>query len=483
MKYPYLCHVPHGTFLSLLILLTAAISTTHADADADTSVPTLVSMSSDHAEAKQHIQSGIRDTLLGWDEQARQHFRAAVAADPQCALGWCGLMLTEGATAEAQNALGEIFASDYAGTPQEEALLSSWLAMIQGSRGRAGEEFAERSLQYRNDTLSACWAIYLLHDGYDNLSGKALPNQARALQMAQELYERRPEDALVSYLRGWVEASAPEPSETALTAAQQAANLLPEHPSAQLLYGHLLYRKGQLQQAIGYVHHAAELAAMARPFVPHGTNQQPETGSASLASAPLEVRAKLYESTLLWLNGQKKESLVLQSQLLRATAAVPREDSLLPGAVLLHWEARTLPLRLLLLSPELPTDKQVAAACKAALPALVETSDALLDFRDCLRFCLVARQRAAAGKGADAQRCITAAGGSLHRLEEARERCEGQGGYVLSAWERAREACQQALCAAKAATYSESSDIWLRCLEEQQRPATLLMPPVIPHKK
>ncbi len=454
-----------------------------AHAHHPTDAAPLIVMAADNEESNSCVQLGLRDMLLGWDEQARLHFRAAVTADADCALGWAGLMLTEGATAESRDALERVLSDGVRMTPAEESLLSTWLRLARGDRSGAGEEFAERAARFRNDILSACWAVLLLHDGYEEIGGKPFANQRRALEIAQQLYERRPGDGLVSYLRAWVEEAAPVPSETALEAARQAAEVMPEHPATQLLYGHFLFRNGQIAGAISALHKAAERAGEARRIVPHGTMEHAGQGLDSPEFWPLEIRAKLYESSLLWIQGKQRESLLIQSDLMKMANQTAAPYAAAPGAVLLHWEARTLPLRLLMLAPKVPSDAQIAAATKASLPQPAAKRDPVLEVRDCLRFCLVARQRAAAGKVAEAIKCIKAAELSFQGLEAARERCAGQGPYILSAWTRAHEACQSALFAAKAAAYPDTSDVWLLSLEKVQKPATMLMPPVLPHIK
>ncbi len=479
MPIPQTLRVPHGTITLLLLLATPLCASTTPGP----STPILITMASDNAEAKQHIQLGVRDFLMGWEEQAGEHFHAAIEAERSSALAWCGLMLVEGATTESRDALAEIFSEDPVLTPQETALIESWLRLIQAGPVGAGEEFAERAEQYRNDTLSAAWAIRLLHDGYERIGGKALPNQQRALMLAEQLYTRKPQDTLAAYLRAWVEQSAPAPSDTALAAAQHAAETLPEHPATQLLCGHMLYRKGRLKEAIPHLKLAVKQAETSRNNVPHGTMEQRESRKISLEMWPLEVRIKLYLSTLFHLDGQKQASEALQRELLKNAGEVPESQRRTPGAVLLHWEARTLPLRLLMLSPSLPTDAQVHAAVQAATPAGVPAAEPLHELRDCLRFCLVARQRAAAGKGTQARKCLEAAEAAFKRYEASREDCARQGAYVLSAWTRMHAACELALLAAKAAAYPDSAEFWRQSFEEKLRPETLLMPPVLPQVK
>ncbi len=479
--------VPHGTLtVAMLPLLSALILPLAAeelrgDVAALPQVPQLVVMATEEEAAHLSVQSAVLDMLLGWDESARLHFRAALAADPNCGLAWCGLMLTEGPTAESRDALQQWMMSEAAdaATPAEMQLMTTWLRWVQGGRSGAGEEFAERAAQFRADWLSACWAIVLLHDGYDS-SGKPLPAQQRVLKLAEGLYSRLPDNPVVAYLRAWVEEVAPVISDEALQAAERAVVALPEHPSPRLLLGHLLFRRGQFKEAILCFHEAAGRAGVARKIVPHGTVEQDSDGCYPLELWPLEIRAKLYESTALWLDGRERDSLMVQSELLKRAASVDNRYREAPGAVLLHWEARSLPLRLLMLRKKMPSDAQVAAASKAAIPTVPEKGEPVLELRDCLRFCVVARQRAAAGKEKQALRCLEAAEACFKRLAEAEERCKGQGEYQLSAWARAHEACRLALYAAKAAVYPDTAEIWLRSLEEAKRPATMLMPPVLP---
>ncbi len=440
----------------------------------------LVVMATENELTQSHVQLALRDMLFGWDESAQLHFRAAVEADDSCALAWLGLMLTEGVTEENRRQLETLLGSDdVAATPPEMSLLMTWLRLLRGERAGAGDEFAERAAQFRADSFSAYWAVLLLHDGYE-LTGKPRANQTRSLNMARELYERRPDDAYACYLRAWVEESAPEVSDEALAAARKAVTLMPAHPSMQLMLGHLLYRKGLLAEAIEHLREASSRAEELRKNVPCGTFLKTQDGTYPVECCPLEIRAKLYESTLLWISGKERESLLIQASLLKQMRSMESTLKDAPGAVLLRWEAATLPLRLLMLRPSLPSDAQVSAAAQAAMPAQAEKGDALLDVRDCLRFCVVARQRAAAGKVKQAIRCVEAADKSLKRLQEAETQYRGQGAHQLSAWTRACEACTQALLAAKAAAYPETACIWLQSLEQAQRPATLLMPPVLP---
>ncbi len=496
MKISLSRFVPHGTLFFALSILATHVHAQDAlppdtagqgEVQAESSAPVpaffLLSMATESTEASDTTQLGIRDMLLGWDEMARLYFRTAVKADRNCALAWCGLMLTEEPTAESRNELERIFAADCPATPPEMNLLTTLLRLVRGEHVGAGEEFAERATQFRADTLSACWAAYLLRDGYEEIVGKPLPNQQRSLEMIESQYTRKPQDPMVAYLRGWVEESAPEPSDAALAAAQYAAETLREHPAPQLLYGHLLFRKGRLDEALAAVRRASQYAEEQRKNVPHGTMEQAPTEPYPLEMWPLEIRSRLYESTILFLKGDVAASRKLQSELAAKAHAVSASLAAAPGAILLQWEARTLPLRLLVLAPKKPADAQVSAAVKLACPSTADKQDPVFHACECLRFCLVARQRAGGKRQAQAIRCLESAEASLSKVAAAKDACRVQGAYALSAWSRMHEACRLAILAAKSAVYSKTESIWTQSLNEGlKRPATLLMPPVLPGK-
>ncbi len=433
-------------------------------------------MASATEECCEHVFHGLQDILLGWDESAHARFLAAQAADPDCALAQLGALLTATGLPDAaqREALEASISHELAMTPAEAALVSTGLVLLSGERETAAQEFRKRVETWRADVLSACWAVLLLHDGYDE-TGKPLPNQAIALEMIQQLWLKHraghPCSAIVCYLRALMEETAPVVSEEALQSAQQAAYLLPTHPSPRLLWGHLLFRSGRVKESIPHFSKAVELAVAMRVAQGDDAKNPPYDW-------PLEMRARLYESTALWVDGQAKAARKTRRTMNAWPLCV--DNPAAPGNILLRWEANTLPLRVLVLSPKVPYDGEIDAAVKAATPKPSLKDDAVLHLRDCLRFCLVARQRAHASKWADALRCIEAAEKSYKKLEESRTHAE-QGG-ALSSWMRACEACEVAINAAKAVSYPSSAEIWRQNCARAQRAASLLMPPAVPEQ-
>ncbi len=434
--------------------------------------PRLVGLATPTEECAEDVFYGLQDILLGWDESAHARFSAAVEADEGCAVAQLGLLLTSGDSpnSSALAALESAIHNELAMTPAEAALLSTGLVLLSGDRSGAAQEFRERIKKWRADLLSACWAVLLLHDGYDE-TGKPLPNQAAADELIQQLWLKHranhPCSAIVCYLRALMEETAPTISQDALQSAAHAANLLPQHPSPQLLLGHLLLRSGRVHESIPYFAKAAELAKAVRV-------SQGETPDSVPYAWPLEIRARLYEATALWMDGQFDDALKARRMLNALDLDAAQLDS--PGALLLRWEARTLPLRILVLRPEIPYDGEIKAATQVATSALKD--DPVHHLRDCLRFCLVARQRAKASKRESAVKCIEAAQKAYDSLlARGNELGQGRG---ASSWARACEACEVAINAAKAATYSSTAEIWEENCRRAMRPSTLLMPPVIP---
>ncbi|MDO5472322.1 MAG: hypothetical protein Q4F35_03200 [Akkermansia sp.] len=427
-------------------------------------------LATNNVAANQFMQAGMVDLLLGWEESARVHFEKAVVADEMCSLAYVGLMMTEPDVqkrAESLAALSERI-STLPTTPVEAFYLSTFLKLIGNDHLGAAEDFCRRAERFRRDTFSACWGILLLHSadlGYDE-QGKPLRLQERALELAEKLYAQYPENALVCFVRAYVEEAAPVVSEKALQAAMKAVELLPEHPIPAHLLGHLYYRSGQAEKSIPHFIKAVQ-AATGKGI--------PEWESAVL------MTSRLYVSTAMWSAGMDSRALATR----RAMNAMPldREHLHAPAVILQRWEAATLPLRVLVMRPDTPTPGEITAAAKAAevKPAL-PGDDPVLLVRDCLRAALYARLRAAKKDAEYAARSLKLAEDALHRYEQTREATLAAGVHYITPWMRALEACQIAINIAKAEFYAQTSEIWRENAHRAVRPVTLMLPPVIPQR-
>lgn len=427
-----------------------------------------LALATESEEAQKEVQAGLVDLLLGWEESARIRFERAAKADDMCSLAWCGLMMTEADPAARKRSMQELTEriNQLPTTPPEAFYLATFFRLLANDQLGAAEDFIQRAERYRHDVFSACWGILLLHCsdvGYDEL-GKTLPHQSRALELAGKLYQENPENALVCFVRGYVEEAAPVVSEQAIQAAEKSVRLMPGHPIPQHLYGHLLYRSGSAGEAVSHFMEAVKSATR---------KDIPEWESSVL------MTSRLYVSTAMWTAGQSAKALATR----RAMNKMPldREHLHAPAVILHRWEAATLPLRVLVAGKKVPSIGQITAASSAAevKPAL-PGDDPVLLVRDCLRACLYVRLRAKNKDVRNAAKSLALAEEALKQFEQTREDVLARGVHYITPWTRALEACQVALSMARAEVYTRTADMWKESARQAVRPVTLMLPPVIP---
>lgn len=453
-------------------MVTAAETAGGSHHSSTTSCQLRLALASDNEEACQQTSAGMLDLLLGWGESARLHFGQALKADSSCFLAYCGLLLAETDSSARQQAVGK-FMEDLASsrevraTPAESFYMSAFLKLLSHDHLGAAQDFCTRADRFRGDIFSACWGILLLHCldfGYAP-DGAIEHWQEQALSRASALFAVHPENAMVCFIRAYIEESAPAPSTEALNAARKSVELLPGHPAPEHLLGHLLYRSGNAHEALPHFRKAAQYA--------HRAEIPP-------SDATLEMTALLYESTALWADRQDREAL--RTRRAMNAMALDRDRLLAPGAILQRWEASTLPLRVLVRRENLPTPGELAAAAKAVAIDSSATDDPLLHVRDCLQATLHARLKTAAHDVQGSLRSLKLAEEAIKRLEAAQTRMLGQSPLLLTPWLRAREACQIALYAARAETYPSTADLWKRNENEAVQPISLLLPPTVPQR-
>lgn len=421
---------------------------------------------------KRRIEGGMIDLLLGWEEHARVQFAHAieegVATGNTSLMAYCGMMLAcEKADERDANRmlLQENIDSIFA-TPVEIFYLSTFLKLMSGEIMGAADDFALRSSQYKRDKFSALWACMLYHcseAGYDIL-GRPNRNQARALELASSLYNSNPQDALVCYVRAYIEEAAPNISGEALEAARKSTLGLPNHPMPRLLYGHLLYRMERAEEAIFQFKKAVELS---------------KNGEIRASERRLQMIAELYEATALWSAGKTDEAL--QCRRAMNSVSINRENINDSAEVLRRWEANTLPLRVLVLREKPPGVLEIRAAANAATPKpALEDDDPVLLVRDCLRSALYARARMRQNDSENAQKSLQLARESFEKFQETQQDVFKRGNHYITPWFRAEEACRIAILAAGADVFPDADESWKNLAEGIKQPANMLMPPPLP---
>lgn len=429
----------------------------HSSAISDTRKPDLqVLISSNSEDAALHVNLGLQHCLLNYQEKARYHFKKAVEADDQCLLAHVGmLMVYPSGSIEYKQHLAHVNALSETAvlTPVEEWYFATFLQYISGDIYGTAAAFRQRAATYRRDTSAACWDILLNH--------YAAEQGADIIARANALVSRYPEHALVHYCRALLDEYSSDPSQEALTSARKSVELLPGNPTAHQLLGHLLRRSGKLENAINEFHKARQCAASDLCLIPE-------------SDAACYRLAVLSEISANWSGGRKIDAL-------RQCHALSKQistDGAGEGSILMQWEARTLPLRLLVLQPTAPAGAAINAAAQACN---APSGTPIKHVEDCLIAAIRTRSLADSGRYNTATQTLSKAEEQLAELRKYHDEMTRKGGLLLTCYRRAVQACTGAIIRARLALYTDSADIWQPHLNELlAQPEPRLMPPVLP---
>lgn len=459
-------HVEHKTLLLWAVSIlsgTAQLAATPVASSPESCL--ILPLATTNRESAACVASGMQELLLGDNEAAGQYFARAIDRDENPSpLAYIGLYMTQG-DAAALDALTQRLDS-LPVTPPEAFYLESLLLLVQRDIDGAQEAFSARAERYRADLFSACWAVQLLHyreQGYI-ADGGIQPYQQQALEQASALYRRYPDNPIVCYQRALVEENAPIVSDEALAAARRAVELLPDHPTVSHLLGHLLYKRGDYEEAARVFHSVWEMA----------TQQQKEI---------VALQARLYESVALWSAGKDKEALAIRREL---NAMPLTGDSSSTRNIFLIWESHTLPLRILVLRAKAPQQSEINAAVRTAIPdknVQQDNADAYQVGVLCLQDALRARSLAAQKKKQDALAALQSAESRLCIMEKGRGEFLRKHPYLLTPWERLHDACVIAVNTARAELYPSTSETWREHVQSTSaKPSDMQLPPCVPQQ-
>ncbi len=441
-----------------------------------------ITLSAGEAPQQALFNAAYQSLILGHQEAARTAFEQCITQGISSPLAHVGLILANiGLGQNETQRQREIQSREYLATlqldstitPQEERYLDAFSLLLTGKQAQAANSFAQYAQQYRADIGLALWAIQLLHEGYDENDKPSAPQQ-RALDLADTLLTRAPENPLAQLARALVEENAPQISKTALAAAQKASTLLPDEAMPALLHAHLLARSGQLAEAEQALAETEERAsAWQRKNDLHWRENS------------IWVRARLYRITLLHQMGQEQQSQALLRDTLQRRLPANSKYAGQPATlaeILYHWELKTLELRLLIASGKELSHSKHKKLLAAAKQGKRDSSFAgYNDYLSCLHESLEARlyhreQNATAAQSA-MQRSIA--------LSEALpKQWTGTGSYATqSSTTRAAEACSIATNLIRYEMFESTRELWLEKLRREMRPSSLLMPPIIPIKQ
>lgn len=449
---------------SIIILCLACIIPCWAEDNtlSDTAVPSagkpLVSLpfSSENEGVRMHLNQGMQACLLGYREMAVHHFNQAIQLDPECVMARvCHMLLHSSRSPEYKESLQVItqLLEEAMLTPVEEWYVSTFLQHIAGDVQGAAAAFQQRAAVYRRDLMAALWDLHLNR----HWAGQGSDITARA----DALVERYPANPLVLFTRALLEEHTGTPSAKGLECACKAVELLPGSPAAHQLLGHLLRRSERHEEAL------QQYSAALRLY-------QDDLRFIKPAHAAGYRIAQLAEATAYWECGRKAEALKRCLSLTREIPATQAGE----GDILMHWEARTLPLRLLVMQPSAPTSAAINAAAKVCRAS---SESPLEQVGKCLVAALQARALADSARPLTAQQCLTRAEEILDKLMGETETMARQGGTTHTCYTRALSACTGAVFRARIALYKDSADIWQPRLDEVLKcPQSRFLPPELP---
>ncbi len=428
----------------------------HKQAESSAENPVFsLSIINENQEVSRHLNLGLQCCLLNYQEKARYHFRKSIAADDTCLMAHVGMLMVHPSGSpeykEHLKAVNSLLDSAML-TPVEEWYLSTFLQYIAGDLQGTAAAFRQRAEVYRRDVMAACWDILLNH--YAAEQGDNLV--ARADALARNFQD----NPLVLFCRALLDEYTATPDPAALQAAQKASELLPGNPLPHLLYGHLLRRAGRLDEAISQ-YRIARLSAM------------DDLAFISIQDAATYRIASLSEVSTYWQAGKKIEAL-------RHSLALTKQvqNGAGEGDIILQWEGRTLPLRLLVLQPTPPAGAAINAAAKAC-NAPDESPVKLV--QDCLVAAIQTRSLAESGRLSTATQTLQKAEKAFSELQKLADDMKRAGGLHFTCYNRASQACYGAILRAKIALYADSKYVWQTHLDELlASPETRLMPPVLP---
>lgn len=437
-------------------------------------------------ETQDHVRHGITCLHGAWDFEAYRHFCAALERDPRCLMAHWGAALAllqcdPGQEDEREAALERLLAlvDEGAGTELERGYAYGLISFLREGPAAAANAFRKVADDFPNDPRLVLLASLFGRTGYDEF-GDATVDQERAEDDLRALVREHPGVPIFRYVLLAVRAEAPDLAGD-LPLARDLCREVPDYPPFQHLLGHYEWRSGNHGRAARAFARASELYA--------GWMERNELDALS---CPGWTKSESYRAVALASAGDHEAAFAVA----RAVAAVPvpesrkleagREDpSTSRGARMLLWEGRTLPTRLAL---HRDGAGDVALAIK-----LLPPKDPLLHFGKAslaprayqgYAFYLEGRKAIEAGKLEEARQIADAA--TLNGAEFTKLREAAMGLAERSEWLRnfnGMEIMVAELRGLLAMAGEEGRQVaavnWFRSANDRQKPASLMMPPLV----
>lgn len=433
-----------------------------------------VSAATESAQAR--VLQGMNHLHGGWEFEASRHFAAAMREDPECLLAHWGMIMClltpTPETSAARIAASErmfVLIEQGKGTELERGYAYGLVKYLEEGPASAADAFRKVAARFPNDMQAALFAAIFSRGGFDD-SGEPTPDQERAEKELLALVEKHPQSPVPVNALLFIHAEAPDPDKT-LWLARHLARMMPDYPPFAHLSGHYEWRCG---------YHALATAAFGRAATLYQKWMADQ--NIPLADCPEWVKAEGYRIVALASLGDEVAAREAASKLAATPLIADRPAS--PGNRMLLWEAKTLPARL----PGATGGKSGQTAA-SPLPKPAE----IAKFRehslahwwiDGLRFIHEARRLLAQKDPAGAREVLAAF--DHHCESMSRTRGSAHAGGEISFWSRCQRGMEMLgtelrgdIAMAGPAAGRGTAYNWFSSAVDRQRPATLLMPPVV----
>lgn len=428
-------------------------------------------------EVQAHVNQGLNHLHGGWEFEASRHFAAAMREDPECLLAHWGMVMSllnpSPETGLARNAATDRMLNlvdQGKGTELERGYAYGLIKYIQKGPAGGAAAFRKIARNFPNDLQAGVFAALFTRGGYD-ASGDATPDQETAEKSLLELMKKFPQSPVPLNSLLVIRAEGPDLNDS-LELARKLSQMVPDYAPHLHLLGHYQWRCGNHRQA-------ASAFSLASTLFQHWMKDN----KATVADCPDWGKAECYHIVAHLSAGDFETAYAAARQI--AATPLPADRPSSPGSRFLLWEAKTLPARILLQrglrgnasegTRSLPKPNEVKAFRKHSLAYW---------WIDGLRFALEANRLLDAGDLAGARDVVAALtqhGESMANIQKAAA-ASGE----RSSWLRAFRALEVLasdvrgrLAMASAKEKRGTAYNWFSSAEEHQRPASMLMPPVL----
>lgn len=416
------------------------------------------------------VLEGMTHLLTFGDMKAYRKFSAALRLDPDCLMahwGVCMSLMAAGPEFQKERVHSLKSMKELALRPDcpehERAYADALAVLLMDGPEEARNAWKTMCETWRRDPYAPLFYSMLLRDGFD-AGGNPGEGQKEAVRVVEAVLKEHPGSQAALFMRALMDEVAPViPPETVET-ARRAVAANPRTASAHHLLGHCLFRTGDYPGASAAFKQSETLCL---------DWEKSEKVPRALNDA--YFRSAIYRAVAEFCAGRYKEA----DRIAAEAAAVPldKEYPLAPGTLLQIWEARNLPVRLMLARPSLPAQEYVLKASPGPLP------DGFPDLSNGMM--AVINQYMAAGyaarqeKRADVSARFDKLSGIVRLLMEGAGTARRQ--MSLSYWVRSLQLGNAYAMEVRAMMFPESANIWLSNAIRDQRFSSLLLPPVLPY--